>query len=174
MSTAPDPELHRPLAVAQIGASGRTVTVEADAAECAALARRMGIPAIHALSCRFRLVAGEAGAVQAEGELRARLLQDCVVSLEPFESELVEPFRLRFVPAAEAADAEEEDAPLDLEADDELPYHGGSIDLGEAVAEQLALALDPYPRKPGARLPDEAEAAPESPFAALARLRRPQ
>ena len=34
-----------------------------------------------------------------------------------------------------------------------MPYGGDSIDLGAALAEQLALALDPYPRKPGAKLP---------------------
>jgi hypothetical protein len=31
-----------------------------------------------------------------------------------------------------------------------VPIEGGSIDLGEAVAETMALALDPYPRAPGA------------------------
>jgi len=33
--------------------------------------------------------------------------------------------------------------------------------------EQLALALDPYPRKPGAALPPELAAEPDGPFAAL-------
>ena len=61
----------------------------------------------------------------------------------------------------------------DPEAPDDIPYGGGSIDLGEAAAEQLALALDPYPRRPGAVLAETTAAADRSPFAALARLQRP-
>jgi hypothetical protein len=51
------------------------------------------------------------------------------------------------------------------------------LDLGEAVTQQLALSLDPYPRAPGAALPEdltgpgEAQAPPESPFAALKTLK---
>lgn len=164
----PEPELHRPLPADRVTSAGYTAEVVADPAECAALAARMGIPAVLALSCRFRLTAGQGGTILAEGALRARVSQICVISLEPFESEVAEDFRVRFVPAG--SETEDEDP----EADDELPYEGSAIDLGEAAAEQLGLALDPYPRAPGAVLPGEAELGSSSPFAALARLRRPQ
>jgi len=161
------PELSRPFAITRVGAGVR-VPVEATATECAALAIRMGVLAVHTLTCRFDLSHGEGGAIQATGRLRARVRQNCVVSLEPFESELAEDFAVRFVPAGMESDE------LDLEAEDEIPYEGTSIDLGEAASEQLALALDPFPRKPGAELPGSVGPHESGAFAALAKLLPPQ
>lgn len=190
MSLAPV-ELHRPLAVNQVvGGTAVLREVVASPAECAALAARFAIPAVTALACRFRVAPAAGGVLVAEGELTARITRECVVSLELFEVPVEERFRVRFVPRAVIeADAE---APLDPESDDEIPYAGAVVDLGEAAAEQLALALDPYPRMPGADLPPldddppddklpagdpphaDARAAdgpsrPANPFAALAR-----
>ena len=95
------------------------------------------------------------------------MLRTCVVSLDEFEAGVDEKFRLRFVPAG----AESDDP--DPESEDEVPYTGDFLDLGEAAVEQLALALDPYPRKPDAELPAAETEPPEHPFAALASLRRP-
>jgi uncharacterized metal-binding protein YceD (DUF177 family) len=164
-------ELHRPFAVERVGSAGRDQMVEATAFECTALAERLQIPAVLSLACRFHLATAPGGVVLAEGLLDARLVRDCVVSLEPFETVVAERFRVRFVPATALAE-EDDEAVLDPDADDEVPYEGAVIDLGEAAVEQLALAMDPYPRRPDATLPDEASDAAESPFAALARLRR--
>jgi uncharacterized metal-binding protein YceD (DUF177 family) len=92
------------------------------------------------------------------------VVQVCVISLDEFESEVVERFVVRFVP--EGTESDEIDPDEDV---DEIPYAGGVIDLGEAAAEQLGLALDPYPRKPGATLPESAAGEPGNPFASLAR-----
>ena len=139
--------------------------MSADADECFALALRLGIPALHQLVCRYRLRRGEAGRIAAEATLRARLVRDCVVTLDPFETEVEEEFRVVFVPEGRESDDG------DPESDDEIPYNSAAIDLGEAAAEQLALTLDPYPHKPGAELPAEAQESLESPFADLARHR---
>jgi uncharacterized metal-binding protein YceD (DUF177 family) len=157
----------RPLPLDSVGPGGLDLTIEASPSHCDALAARMQIPAVLALSCRFRLSAGPGETVHARGHLRARVLQTCVVSLDPFESAIEEAFAVRFVPEGEESDD------LDPEAEeDEIPYQGATLDLGETAAEQLALALDPYPRRPGASLP--ATAADTSPpaFAALAALQR--
>lgn len=159
------PEMSRIVRVDIFGPAGLACSVKAEPTELAAIAVRLGVPAVRALSCRLRLVNGEGGIVVAEGTLRARLVRDCVVSLEPFDCAMTERFQVRFVPAGSETD---DAAP---ESDDEIPYEGGVIDIGEAVVEQLALDLDPYPRKPGAVLPDAAETAPTSAFAALAALR---
>jgi uncharacterized metal-binding protein YceD (DUF177 family) len=159
-------ELHRPINLDHIGASGLTVTVEASPAECAALAARMRLPAVHALTCEFRLTGGEQSHFAARGHLRACITQTCVVTLEDFETEVEEVFQVHFVPAGEESEI------IDPEADDDLPYEGNSIDLGEAAAEQLALALDPYPRSPGAELPQELLDEAPHPFAALGSLRK--
>jgi len=148
------PEFSRPLALDRIRA-GLTITVEADAAERAALAARLGVPHLAALTCRFRLrpvsmgpgvrtgAGPRAGVVMAEGALRARVTQVSVVSLDEFEADVAEDFLVCFVPE------DRETADLDPESVDEMPYAGDAIDLGEAAAEQLALALDPYPRREG-------------------------
>ena len=146
----PRGELLRPLAVDRVGPAGLAFELHASEAECAALAARMAIPAVTAFACRFRLTALPGGAVLAEGDLTAQVVRDCVVTLEPFETVTRERFRLRFVPAGGESNDDDPDS------DDELPIHGGTIDLGEAAAEQLALALDPYPRRPDAALPDTA------------------
>lgn len=160
-------EFHRPVAVDRVGPAGLEVALEADDTECQMLAKRMAIPAVTSLSCRYRLAAIPGGRVLAEGQLRAGVVVTCVVTLDDFETAVEERFSVRFVPAG----AESEDD--DPDAEDEIPYTGGVIDLGEAAAEQLALALDPYPRKPDAVLTDPAEPAAASPFATLARLKRP-
>ena len=169
---SPAGELPRPLAVTQLGATGTEFEVSATPEECAAIAARLHIPAVGALSCRFHIGPLRGGVVAAQGRLSARVTRECVVTLEPFEADLRENFRIRFVPADRLAD---DDDLLYLDADDEVPYHGVHIDLGEAAVEQLALALDPYPRMQGAELPAPPAAddgAPASPFAALARRAR--
>jgi hypothetical protein len=162
--TAARPEFHRPVAADRVGEAGFEQRVEADAAECAALAMRFGVPALAALSCRFRLTrapAVAAGVIVAEGELAARVARVCVLSLDEFETAVAERFRVRCVPAGVESDE------IEVDGDDEIPYRGGLIDLGELAAEQLALALEPYPRKPGAEIPDPGDAPAEGPFAVL-------
>jgi uncharacterized metal-binding protein YceD (DUF177 family) len=161
------PELSRPLGLGRIPEAGRTERVVATAAECAALALRFGIPAVHALSAELNLKREPGGAIAAEGALAAEVTQDCVVTLEPVRQAVRAPLRLRFLP--EGASLSD-----DPEAPDEIEFAGEFLELGEAVAEQLALALDPYPRAAGAA---EAEPAPAAearprPFAALAALKR--
>ena len=158
------PELHRPLSLDHIGPRGLDLTVEANPAECSALATRMNIAAVLALSCAFQLIRQGRDVVLARGTLRARVTQTCVISLEDFDAPVQETFQVRFVPSEQQSDE------IDPEADDEIPFEGNQIDLGELAAEQLGLALDPYPRMLGVEIP-AAEDDPEAhPFAALRRL----
>ena len=164
-------ELRRMLPLDRLGTGWTEFVVEAGDGECQALAARLEIPSVLALRCRFRLKAGRRGVVAAEGMLDARLVRECVVTLEPFEVEVAEAFRVRFVPAERLAE-EPEDAEVDPDSDDEVGYEGQSIDLGEAAAEQLALGLDPYPRRPGVALAEDEAPAVGGAFAALAGLRK--
>ena len=160
------PELHRPLAVDRIGAAGVEVVVEATAAECAALAQRIQLPSVLDLRCAFRLERDHAEVLIAYGHLSARVMQTCVVSLEDFPVTIDDRFSLCCVPAGQESDDPDPEAP------DEIGYADGMLDLGEIAAEQLALTLDPYPRKPGAALPALADEPEQSAFAALRSLRR--
>ena len=157
-------EWHRPLALQHVTPGGHDARFSATPAECAALAVRLRVPAVNSAAARFRLTPEPGGTVLAEARVKARVVRTCVVTLEDFESVVMEAFRVRFVPAGmESTDD-------DPEAVDEIPYSGAVIDLGEAAAEQLALALDPYPRAPGAVLPMQHE-DDALPLAALASRR---
>jgi uncharacterized metal-binding protein YceD (DUF177 family) len=158
------PEFHRPLALDRIGPHGLDLTVEATSAECAALAERMSLPAVLALSCGFHLVREGRDTVLARGSLRATVTQTCVISLDDFDAAVEEVFQVRFVPSGEESDD------IDPESDDEIPFEGNVIDLGELAAEQLGLALDPYPRMQGVEMPALEDDPEPHPFAALRRL----
>jgi uncharacterized metal-binding protein YceD (DUF177 family) len=159
------PELDCLIPLDRIGAHGLDVVVEASTTERAALAARMGIPAVRSLVCRFRVTRNGADRFTAIGHLSAHVVQTCVISLDEFSAEVDEHFRLSFVPAGEEADDIDPEDPVD-----EIGYRGSVLDLGEAAAEQLGLALDPYPRRPGATLPEHgAEPAPAHPFDVLRR-----
>ncbi len=170
------PEFSRPLAVERIGATGTEVAIEADAEERAALARRFGIEAIHALSARFVATPWRRAGVELRGDIAAEVEQLSVVSLEPFRSEVAETvvryFQAETAPGHNPAVLNVQS----LEDDEPDVISGGAIDLGEIAAESLALALDPYPRRPGEVFEEVSEAtagAPqdESPFAVLSRLK---
>ncbi len=155
------PELHRPVALDRIGSQGMVLTVDAAPGELPEITVRLRLVALASLHCAFKLRRIGAATIEAEGALRARVTETCVVTLDPFEHDVEETFTVHFVPAGS-----EDDDP-DPEAVDQIPFDGGSVDIGEAAVEQLALALDPYPRKPGAALPPELDAEPDGPFAAL-------
>jgi len=159
-----NPEFHRPLVLDRIGQLGLDMHVEASDAECAALAERMQIPAVLSLSCVFHLVREGRDKVLARGVLRARVTQTCIVSLEEFDAPVQEVFQVRFVPSGEETDD------IDPDMEDEIPFEGNVVDLGEAAAEQLGLALDPYPRMPGVEMPEVSDDPEPHPFAALKRL----
>jgi len=146
--------------------------VSANDAECAALAKRFGLVAIKRLGATVNLVE-DRDAVSANGRLSARIVQSCAVSGEDLPVMIDEPLALRFVPER-PVDAEEIE--LQSEALDEIEYPGDSFDLGEAIAQSLALAIDPYAVGPEAeRVRKEAGLSDEAatgPFAALAALRK--
>jgi len=168
------PEFSRPQRLDTIGAGESRVTVEADAAERTALARRFGLIAIDGLKADFAVRRDAAGII-ARGHLSGAVVQPCSVTGDPVPAKIEEDFAIRFVP--EGGDAADE---VELSEDDcdTVFYAGGAIDLGEAAAETLALALDPFPRSPGAvaalreaGVLSEEEAGP---FAALAKLKQPK
>ena len=155
------PELSRPIALERIDRQPDQ-TVEASREECSALAVRLKIAGVLAVSAQLKLQR-RGDIIMIEGWLTARVVQDCIVTLEPFEQTLDERFEVHLVPAGTE---DEEPGPDEI---DQIPYTGHVVDLGEVVAEQLALVLDPYPRSPGAELPEQASEG--GAFGALAGLR---
>lgn len=142
------PEFSRPHRLDQIGAGESNIAVEASAEERAALARRFGLPAIASLRADYGLRRDAAGVV-ARGHLSAQVTQACVVTDDPVPARVDEDFAIRFLPEPDGTPGQEE-VELSEDACDTVFYTGGAIDLGEAAAETLALALDPFPRSPAA------------------------
>lgn len=161
----PHVEFSRPLQVDRVPKLGSTEKLSAEPEELKALAKRFKIPALHALSAEIRATPWRGGGLKLEGHITADLEQVSVISLEPFRETVSVPLARYFLPHGAVVDNEQED--------DADPIDHGWIDLGEVVAETLALDLDPYPRQPGEAFPghveDDAETgkAP-SPFAVLA------
>ena len=119
------------------------VRIGASEAECAALARRFGLVAVLRLEADIVLdLAGDD--VLADGKLTADVVQTCAVTGDDLPVSISETFALRFVPEADWADYQAEEVELGAEDLDALPYDGTSFDLGEAVAQSLALAIDPF------------------------------
>jgi len=169
-----DPEFPRPVRLDTLGEAPRQIAITAEESERAALARRFGLIAIERLEAEAGVrAAGDA--VLVEGRLRAAVTQACVASGEPVPAVIDEPFVLRFVP--EGTPAAEEEIELDEGDLDVIAYEGSAVDLGEAAAQTLALALDPFPRAPNAQAVLRAagvvgEGEEETgPFAALKALR---
>lgn len=155
LGAVPVPELSRPIDVTRLGRLEHRLTITASEAERAALARRFDLVALDSLVADLVLKKRGDGVVELAGRFRARLAQPCVVTLEPVWADIDEPVRLFFSGDLDRADE------IDLgdpNVDDPDPIVGGRIDCGEAVAQLLALALDPYPRAPGATLPPAVDA----------------
>jgi uncharacterized metal-binding protein YceD (DUF177 family) len=171
----PDLELSRRLRLDRVPPSGISLDIKASASEREALARRFGIIAVSELMANVALHAGPAGTWRVDGRLHATVVQACGVTLEPVEQTIDEPFDVRF--AAEAEELDHDTGELVVDADAPEPLTGDSLDLGEIVADHLGLAIDPFPRKPGASLADilpvsAAGMERMSPFAVLEQLRR--
>lgn len=170
--------LSRPLAVDTIPGLGVDVTVEATAPERERLAKDFGLVAIETLAGTFR-VEKKGRTVHVTGRVRAEVVQTCVVTLDPFPASIDEAVDLKFVEdSPRRFDDQEAGDEREVKLDAPDPVVGGRIDLGAVTAEFLALALDPYPRKPGTDFAwgsgeGAAGEADPSPFAALAKLQPP-
>lgn len=176
-------EFSRIVAVDRLDQGEVVEEISAGAQERLALAARFDLVALDSLSAQVSLRRiGRGPVVRVEGRLSADVVQNCVVSLEPVHNRVEEDFVLLYAPEGSGGgQGHVLEEGFDLADDDwPEPLEEGRIDIGEAVAQQLALALDPYPRKPGVRLEDVigrhegvgTDEPPASPFAALARLSR--
>jgi uncharacterized metal-binding protein YceD (DUF177 family) len=164
------PEFSRPIDRRQLKA--KPVAIEANEAERKALAARFGLVALHRLAAEVALEA-DGEAVDARGSFEADIVQSCAVSGDDLPVSIRERFEARFVPEARI---EAEEVELEEDELDQIPFTGHLFDLGEAVAQSLALAIDPYATGPEAdRVRKEqgleGEAA-SGPFAALAALKK--
>ena len=169
-------ELHRPIDLGGLLDSGRVVDITASADECAAIARRLGLVALRDFRAVGRLDVVRRGRVTSfDARLRATVTQTCIVTLEPVEAVIDETIEVRLLSQSETRAQQELD--IDIEEDDIEITETGIVDVGDIAVQYLALALDPYPRSPGAAevvLPVEGgdeETTPANPFDVLKKLK---
>ena len=148
--------------------------LEASDEECAALARRFDLVAVKSLTAELALDKDKI-AVTATGRLEAQIIQRCAVSAEDLAVTISEPLAIRFIPASSQRYAEAE-VEIDAKDCDEVEFTGTTIDLGEELAQSLAVAIDPFLTGPQAeaarRKAGIVDVGSAGPFAALAALKK--
>jgi uncharacterized metal-binding protein YceD (DUF177 family) len=166
--------LSHPYDTVHLPATGFDVAIEAGPDQRAALAEAYDLVAVEGLSATATLMPAGGRLVAVEGRVTADIVQSCVVSLEPVAQRIDETFQVRYAPAgaAEAQGPAGKEVAIDPEAPDPPEaMQDTTIDVGALVEEMFVLAIDPYPRAPGAELSDvgagEPESGEESPFAVL-------
>jgi uncharacterized metal-binding protein YceD (DUF177 family) len=127
----------------------KTFEIEATAQECEALAKRFNILAVQSLKAIIKLSLRAKGKlIKLRGAFQAEVIQSCVITLDPVYSKLEDNFSLSY---SETVDNSAPEIDISIEGEDYIePLLSDSLDIGEAVSEHLALALDPFPRKKGA------------------------
>ena len=170
-------EFSRPVEIAQIFRKGRlNLSLEAGPEERKAIATRLGLVELGALQAELSLAPWQDDGLMIWGALTADLSQTCVVTLEPLPARLNEPVEARYLPEAQASLLRQDEAlsdPHEPDPPEPLP-ESGVLDLGELVVQHLAVALDPYPRRPGVAFTPPGDDLPlTGPFAKLAALKRP-
>jgi uncharacterized metal-binding protein YceD (DUF177 family) len=165
------PEFSRRIAIDTLGSAVRQIAIEAGPEERTALARRFDLAGLESLTATANVTAGASG-FDASGSLSAAVIQNCVITSAPVAARIVEKFSLRFVDPS-AFVAVSEDMELSGSDCDVVMTDDGAIDLGEAVAQSLGLALDPFPRSEDAADGNERVwklGVETGPFAALGAL----
>lgn len=151
---------------------GERIDLVADEQECAAIAGRLDLITIDRLEAHA-VLARDGKEVRASGRIKAALKQSCIATGEPVPARIDEPFDLIFLPEPRGRPDDE----VELGADEmDVVFHdGAAIELGPAIADTLALVLDPYPRGPNADAALKAAGVlseeQSGPFAALAKLK---
>jgi hypothetical protein len=165
----------RPLRLSEVGRGAFSLTLEADAATCAEIAKTLGLRSLSDLKARLNIRPWLDGA-EITGRVDARAEQICGVTLDPFEQPVSADIDIRVVPAgspnAPTEDGEGGEIVLDSEAPDPPDVlEGEEIDLAGYVVEYLALEIDPFPRKPGAAFDYQPPEGDDSPFGVLKQLK---
>lgn len=183
MTSEPVPYSHK-IRADRLGDGEKHIVVEPDAAARERIAKAYECLAVDKLSADLTLKPWRKAGVRIVGMIDAVLQQKCVVTLDTFEQELSDPVDRTFEPVSSRprrardinADGEIE---IELESLDPPDVMlDGEIDLGALICEQLALNIDPFPRKPGVEFhqqtdePEDSDKEKPSPFAALAELKQ--
>ncbi len=166
----------KPLRLHELAHGALTLELRPDEAERKVAAKQLGLVSLPALTATVTITPWLDGAA-LEGAFKAVVEQECGISLEPFEQTVDGPIEAFAVPpgSPHAGEPEQGEMAFDLDAPDPPDVlESEAVDVAAYVIEHLALALDPFPRKPGAAFDYKAPDEETSPFAALKKLTQPK
>ena len=158
--------------------AGRSIEVGATREEREVIAERLNVTSVELLQAKLH-ASPIKGGIQVQGRVEAKVTQPCVITFVPVVQSISETFARVFLHGRE----EEYTGPpgaevfIDLEGED-LPdyFEGPEVDFSDLILEAVALAIDPYPKAPGAEVPEAFSEEDEdtSPFASLKQLKSPR
>jgi uncharacterized metal-binding protein YceD (DUF177 family) len=178
-------EFSRLFDVRRLPPEGKVEEISATTGECKRIAGRFGVLAVESLEATIDIQPWKRDGFRARGTARAKVIQECVVTLNPFDTELTATLDRIFVEKSSKLNAGSAEVVVSLDDDDIAFVEDGDIELGELTLEELMLELDPYPRKPDAELAQsefssgsagdasdaDAETGKPNPFAVLKQLK---
>jgi hypothetical protein len=143
------------VSVARLPQKGMPVVVEPTREERAALAAEHGLRSVEWFRAELEVTSWRKGGVRVVGRVRAEIVQDCIVTLEPVNEAIDEPVSALFLPEGSRLAVPKRSAEgeilLDAEGEDgPETFSGDTIDVGQLAEEYFALGINPYPRKAGA------------------------
>jgi uncharacterized metal-binding protein YceD (DUF177 family) len=173
---------HHNVDIARLGDKPREIVIAANESARSEIAKYIGVESINMLQADILLTRWRRNGVRVSGKLRATIVQPCVITLEPVHQEIETELDMKFLPEEQGKvrDSLHRGEELIIDPDEEdLPdkFSGSTLDLWPALVERLVLAIDFFPRKPGAILDsgsqsiDDDASEEESPFAVLGKLK---
>jgi hypothetical protein len=167
------------VSIARLPQNGMPLKLKANEKERLALAKAHDLISVQSFIAELLIKKWRKEGVKITGRLVAEITQDCVITLEPLISKIENEIDAVFVQEGSklarpplSADGE---IVIDYDGAD-LPetFSGDAIDAGALAEEFFGLAINPYPRKPGAALQaalgEEPDAPKPSPFAKLLKI----
>ena len=151
-----------PIDVEDIGKTPQSYFLSANDEELKNIARRLGIQDLEELSAKLNIERDPSGLrLHVQGNLKAKVIQACVVTGDPVEGWVEEDFEawyadqdqtVSFVKAKQDRETRKGHQEIEMieESEDPEPIIGGVLDAGELVTQYLSLAINPYPHAEGA------------------------
>ncbi|AZO08307.1 MULTISPECIES: DUF177 domain-containing protein [unclassified Mesorhizobium] len=143
--------------VARLPQKGLPVVVEADESQRAALASEHGLLSVERYRAELLVSSWKRNGVKISGRVEADITQACIVTLDPVAANIDEPVEALFLPEQSKLGREGFEGGGEIVLDADGPdspetFSGDTIDVGALAEQFFGLAIDPYPRKPGASL----------------------
>jgi len=155
--------------------------LDASVDDMALLVERFGLVALTSLTATVSLNnKGPENGVLVDGQMKAEFVQRCISTLQDVPESLDLPFKLLLVDPAMAERMDADESYLDPNALEYDALEGDSIDIGDIVAQTLAISMNPYPRLDAVDVPalnnpnvtfNEPELGKPNPFSVLGALK---